>query len=620
MLVAQRRPRNLGAIHAGPLLFGDWGTSRLYVLGLAYSFTGMATPYYLAALGLLMVAVAWAYTAICRNFHEGGGVYTAARQIAPMLGVIGGTLLMADYIVTASLSTFDAFHYIGVPEGEGGWTIFFCCLGTFGVLGVINWFGAQSAGRFALVIAVLALTFSLVIALGAVPFIPDGVRAMKWDTSTPVWTHWGHFVSIILALSGVEAVANMTGIMKEPVDRTARRTIWPVLGEVTVFNLLFGIAIIGLISLAQRGLHAQLHGDDEAIKNAAMRVLAIEVGQHWFGETTGLLFGKVAGIVFGLLLLSATNTVIVDMVAVQYTMGRDGELPRISTRLNYSGVPSLPLVLACLAPGLVLLFVRDLEALGHLYAIGVVGAIAMNVLCCAYNPRLVMSRGMRGGMWGVGLLMAAIWITIAVTKPQASAFAGGLVALALGSRYVARRAGPVEPLPIPARGWLGELQGLDTRTLPTGPRIMVAARGRDNAEFAVDQARKRGAVLFAIYVRTLRVMDIQPGNIPRVEDDPLGAETLGTIAVLAKQAGVALVPIYVTSPHIAEEILDYTVTYGCDTLILGKSRRSLLARKVSGDVVAQVAQHLPEGVSLVARAGRPDAPRDEPQAPAPTGH
>lgn len=149
---------------------------------------------------------------------------------------------------------------------------------------------------------------------------------------------------------------------------------------------------------------------------------------------------------------------------------------------------------------------------------------------------------------------------------------------------------------------------------------MVAARGRDNAEFAVDQARKRGAVLFAIYVRTLRVMDIQPGNIPRVEDDPLGAETLGTIAVLAKQAGVALVPIYVTSPHIAEEILDYTVTYGCDTLILGKSRRSLLARKVSGDVVAQVAQHLPEGVSLVARAGRPDAPRDEPQAPAPTGH
>ena len=89
-----------------------------------------------------------------------------------------------------------------------------------------------------------------------------------------------------------------------------------------------------------------------------MRVLAIEVGQHWFGEATGLLFGKVAGVVFGLLLLSATNTVIVDMVAVQYTMGRDGELPRVSTRLNYSGVPSLPLFLACLAPGLVLLFVR----------------------------------------------------------------------------------------------------------------------------------------------------------------------------------------------------------------------------------------------------------------------
>lgn len=616
MLVAQRRPRNLGAIHAGPLLFGDWGTSRLYVLGLAYAFTGNSTPFYLAGLGLLMVAVAWAYNTICRNFHEGGGVYTAARQIAPILGVIGGTLLMADYIVTASLSTFDAFHYVGVPEGPGGWTIFACCMGTFAVLGLINWFGAQSAGRFALVIAVMALGFSLVIALGALPFVPAGLREMKWDTSTPLWTHWGHFVSIILALSGVEAVANMTGIMKEPVDRTARRTIWPVLGEVTSFNLLFGIALIGLVSVAKAGLH----GDAETIKNAAMRVLAIEVGQHWFGEATGLLFGKVAGVVFGLLLLSATNTVIVDMVAVQYTMGRDGELPRVSTRLNYSGVPSLPLFLACLAPGLVLLFVRDLEALGHLYAIGVVGAIALNIACCAYNPRLTMSKGTRAGMWAIGALMTAIWLTIAVTKPQASMFAGGLVALALGSRYVARRAGPVEPLPIPARGWLAELQALDTRSLPRGERVMVAARGRDNAEFAVDYARRRNAVLFAIYVRTLRVMDIQPGNIPRVEDDPLAAETLGTLAVLARQAGVPLVPIYVTSPTIAEEILDYTVTYGCDTLILGKSRRSFLARKVSGDIVAQVAQHLPEGVSLIARAGRPDAPREGPAPEVHIGH
>jgi hypothetical protein len=65
---------------------------------------------------------------------------------------------------------------------------------------------------------------------------------------------------------------------------------------------------------------------------------------------------------------------------------------------------------------------------------------------------------------------------------------------------------------------------------------------------------------------------------------------------------VGFYPIYVTSPNIAEEILDYTVTFGCDTLIMGKSRRSLFSRRVAGDVVAQIAGQLPDGVSLVTRS------------------
>jgi hypothetical protein len=32
MLVEGKRPRELHWYHAGPMLFGDWGTSRLYVL------------------------------------------------------------------------------------------------------------------------------------------------------------------------------------------------------------------------------------------------------------------------------------------------------------------------------------------------------------------------------------------------------------------------------------------------------------------------------------------------------------------------------------------------------------------------------------------------------------
>ena len=56
MLVAENRPRNLKWYHAGPLLFGDWGTSRLYVLGLAFYYTAHASVIYLAAMSLIMLA------------------------------------------------------------------------------------------------------------------------------------------------------------------------------------------------------------------------------------------------------------------------------------------------------------------------------------------------------------------------------------------------------------------------------------------------------------------------------------------------------------------------------------------------------------------------------------
>ncbi|HRJ49687.1 MAG TPA: hypothetical protein PKU91_04090, partial [Phycisphaerales bacterium] len=116
MLVAQNRPRNLSWYHAGPLLFGDWGTSRLYVLGLAFFYTGHAALWYLGAMSIVMAAVAWSYTIVCRVFPEGGGVYTSARQLSPVLSVIGATLLLCDYIVTAALSTVEAFKYIGVSD------------------------------------------------------------------------------------------------------------------------------------------------------------------------------------------------------------------------------------------------------------------------------------------------------------------------------------------------------------------------------------------------------------------------------------------------------------------------------------------------------------------------
>src|SRR5438552_10452665 len=113
-LLHSERPRNVNWFQAAALLFGDWGTSRLYVLGLAFLVAGHSSFYLIGAMSLLIMAVGWAYTHICRIYPDGGGVYTAAKQRSRLLAVIGALLLFADYTVTASLSAVDAFHYFGL--------------------------------------------------------------------------------------------------------------------------------------------------------------------------------------------------------------------------------------------------------------------------------------------------------------------------------------------------------------------------------------------------------------------------------------------------------------------------------------------------------------------------
>src|SRR5580704_11198071 len=114
-LLASERPRNVGWVQAAGLLFGDWGTSRLYVLGLALFFAGRTSFWLIVLMSGLILAVGWAYSEICRIYPDGGGVYTAAKQTSRTLAVVGALLVFADYTVTASLSVLDAFHYFGLP-------------------------------------------------------------------------------------------------------------------------------------------------------------------------------------------------------------------------------------------------------------------------------------------------------------------------------------------------------------------------------------------------------------------------------------------------------------------------------------------------------------------------
>ena len=162
------------------MFFGDLGTSRLYVLGLALFYAGTAAPYYVAAICALVLLVGWAYTIVCRVNPDGGGVYSSGRMLHPTLGVVGALLLFANYVVTAAISTYEAVIYIGGPFGMARELAPWLSVMAIGGLGVLNYVGSRRAGTFALLVAISAIAITAILASLTITHIPAG-----WGAITP---------------------------------------------------------------------------------------------------------------------------------------------------------------------------------------------------------------------------------------------------------------------------------------------------------------------------------------------------------------------------------------------------------------------------------------------------
>ena len=99
--VGHHRPRNVGWARAAALLYGDWGTSKAYVIGAAFLATGYASFPIITAVCALTGLVAYNYVIVCRHFPDGGGVYSSARLQSRVLAVLGSLLLVADLLPMA---------------------------------------------------------------------------------------------------------------------------------------------------------------------------------------------------------------------------------------------------------------------------------------------------------------------------------------------------------------------------------------------------------------------------------------------------------------------------------------------------------------------------------------
>src|SRR5256714_10860011 len=109
---AVHRPRNVDWKRAAALLYGDWGTSKAYVIGLAFLAAGFSSMPIIFAVCALTGLVGVNYILIFRHFPAAGGVFSAATSQGRFAAVGGSLLLIAGITGTAALRRWSALTYI----------------------------------------------------------------------------------------------------------------------------------------------------------------------------------------------------------------------------------------------------------------------------------------------------------------------------------------------------------------------------------------------------------------------------------------------------------------------------------------------------------------------------
>src|SRR5689334_4202296 len=168
-----RRPRNVDVPRAAAILYGDWGTSKAYVIGLAFAVAGYSSFWLIAAMCVLTALVGINYIIICRHYPDGGGVYASVRHRSEVVSIVGAFLLVADYLVTAAISSLSAFQYLGVPHPEQ-----FAAMSIL-VIGALNYFGPKHTGGLAFLIAVPAVIVVVLLGAFSLPHLGEAFRHLQ---------------------------------------------------------------------------------------------------------------------------------------------------------------------------------------------------------------------------------------------------------------------------------------------------------------------------------------------------------------------------------------------------------------------------------------------------------
>jgi amino acid transporter len=192
------------------------------------------------ATSLTIFIISYAYSRIIEHFpHGGGGYIVATHTLGPKAGVLSGSALLVDYMmtITVSIASCGDALFSFLPMGLHGYKIFFE-LFLILVLMVLNIRGIkESVTVLAPIFIVFVATHIVLIGYGILSHLPQigpVAHAIKTDFNIGLSSLGGlGMLALFLrayslgggTYTGIEAVSNGLQIMREPRVQTGKKTM-----------------------------------------------------------------------------------------------------------------------------------------------------------------------------------------------------------------------------------------------------------------------------------------------------------------------------------------------------------------------------------------------------------
>jgi amino acid transporter len=334
--------------------------------------------------------IAAAYGRIIEHFPFGGGGYiVATRLLGPSAGVVSGSALMVDYVLTITTSVAGGADAIFsfVPPPLHGWKLPVEFL-AIGILVVLNLRGVRESVTILAPIFATFLVTHAVLILGAVLSRTGELQAVSHQVSTGVSNGLatlgaGGLLALFLraysmgagTYTGIEAVSNGLQIMREPKVETAKRTMVLMATSLalTAAGITLGYLLLHVSPVEGKTMNAVL-----AVRFAAgFQVAGLPIGQ-WFVWIT--LASE------ALLLFVAAQAGFIDGPRVMANMAVDSWAPHRFAQLSDRLTMQNGVVMMGVSSLLALLYTRgDITTLVTLYAINVFVTFSLSQLAmCRY--------------------------------------------------------------------------------------------------------------------------------------------------------------------------------------------------------------------------------------------